>query len=139
MSTTRDRTDPAVKPDKEGNMATDRNLKRTDESVSLRAILASTVAPDEGDVHEIDFGDIRVSEQVIGYIGQATRELLQRYVPNLSQLDSRHSDLIGAIDNKAFWLGESGSLVLTVEIVGNRHFFKIPRELWETRRISKWH
>ncbi|EPR31638.1 hypothetical protein dsat_0962 [Alkalidesulfovibrio alkalitolerans DSM 16529] len=120
-------------------MATDRDLKRTDESVSLRAILASTVAPGEGDVHEIDFGDIMISEQVIGYIGQATRELLQRYVPNLSQLDSRHSDLIGAIDNKAFWLGESGSLVLTVEIVGNRHFFKIPRELWETRRISKWH
>ncbi|EPR39362.1 hypothetical protein dsx2_3415 [Desulfovibrio sp. X2] len=104
---------------------------------SLGPTIASLLEVGDSDVHEIDFSDVMVAQDVIGFLGNMTKELLHRYLPNPQLIDSSFSDLIGTIDRKAFWIGKTESLILTLDIIGNRHFFQIPRELWETK-ARRW-
>ncbi len=104
---------------------------------SLQPVIADILDVKTEDIHEIDFGDVMVAENVITVLGSVTKDLLQKYVPNPGMLDSRFADLIGSIDRQAYWENGAGSLILTLDILGNRHFFRIPRELWETKAV-RW-
>lgn len=104
---------------------------------ALEPVIADLLEVKAEGVHEIDFSDVLVAENVISFLGSATRSLLQKYVPNPGVLDSRFADLIGAIDRQAYWEDEGGSLILTLDILGNRHFFRIPKELWDTKSV-RW-
>ena len=101
-------------------------------------MIADLLEVNADDIHEIDFSDVLVAENVISFLGSATRSLLQKYVPNPGVLDSRFADLIGEIDRQAYWENGDGSLILTLDILGNRHFFRIPKELWDTKAV-RWH
>lgn len=108
------------------------------EAASLEPVIADILDVKAEDVHEIDFSDVLVAENVVSVLGSVTKDLLNKYVPNPGVLDARFSDLIGSIDRQAYWEDGAGSLILTLDILGNRHFFRIPRELWETKAVS-WH